>query len=39
MKKNTQADRLKAKNKFMLFVLVGLCLMFYVLSIVKMKGY
>ncbi len=29
---------LKAKNRFMLFVLLGLCLLFYGLSIVKMTG-
>jgi hypothetical protein len=29
----------KAKNRLMLFTLLGLCLLFYVLTIVKMKGF
>lgn len=39
MEKSHMDKKLKAKNKLMLFVLLGLCLLFYGLSIVKMKGY
>lgn len=32
-------NNLKVKNRLMLFTLVSLCLLFYGLSIVKMKGF
>jgi hypothetical protein len=39
MTNEQQKLRMKAKNKLMLFVLMGLCLLFYGLTIAKLKGF
>lgn len=38
MAKNASSP-LKAKNRVMFWTLLGLCILFYILSIVKMKGF